>query len=52
MGGKSVETGIEDEHGTVAFAVEVQRHTVQVHPQSVRGLKSTMSDNEESESDD
>jgi uncharacterized membrane protein YkoI len=37
VGGKAVETGIEDENGTVAFEVEVlkdgQRHTVLVDPQ-------------------
>jgi uncharacterized membrane protein YkoI len=55
VGGKAVETGIEDENGTVAFEVEVlkdgQRHTVLVDPQSGEVVKTTMSDNEDSESD-
>jgi uncharacterized membrane protein YkoI len=56
VGGKAVETGIEDENGTVAFEVEVlkdgQRHTVLVDPQSGEVIKTTMSDNEDTESDD
>jgi uncharacterized membrane protein YkoI len=56
VGGKAVETGIEDENGTVAFEVEVlkdgQRHEVLVDPQSGEVLKTTMSDSEDNESDD
>ena len=55
VGGKAVETGIEDKNGTVAFEVEVlkdgQRHTVLVDPQSGEVLKTTTS-NEDNESDD
>jgi uncharacterized membrane protein YkoI len=54
VGGKAVETGIEDENGTVAFEVEVlkdgQRHTVLVDPQSGEVVKTTVSDNEDNES--
>ena len=53
VGGKAVETGIEDENGTLAFEVEVlkdgQRHTVLVDPQSGEVVK-TLSDNEDNES--
>jgi uncharacterized membrane protein YkoI len=56
VGGKAVETGIEDENGTAAFEVEVlkdgQRHTVLVDPQSGEVVKTTMSDEEDNESDD
>jgi uncharacterized iron-regulated membrane protein len=56
VGGKAVESEIEDENGTVAFEVEVlkdgQRHTVLVDTQSGEVLKTTMSDDEDSESDD
>jgi uncharacterized membrane protein YkoI len=54
VGGKAVETGIEDENGTVAFEVEVlkdgQRHEVLIDPQSGEVLKTTLSDNEDDES--
>jgi len=56
VGGKAVGSGIEDQHGTVAFEVKVlkdgQRHKVLIDPQSGQVVKSAVADNEHNEHDD
>ena len=56
VGGKAVGSGIEDQHGTVAFEVEVlkdgHRHKVLIDPQSGQVVKSAVADNEHNGNDD
>ena len=53
IGGKAVGTGIEEQHGSVAFEVEVlkdgQKHKVLVDPQTGQIVKTAMADTEQNE---